>query len=1032
MLSATSTGVMVRAGYALQSDIDQWQPSTAPRHGPFATADRLRPAWQPDTNLSLVSTPSSQRAFPANGLCYTCLEPHCRVYHHSMPYQPDKPATSPSLKSAVLFQKQAAPYRPPPSNVQRYVSHPITCCDSRHLRPMTAGVGDVFRPITDCDTYAVRPVTARSGGVSCPISGHDSYVARPMTAGINEVSRPITVHDSHVIHPMTAGYSHQVAFSEAEIIRSPVNDAGQQLQLPCQATSASHPVVRYRWHPPLSPSNYQDVTVQYGRRKDMTAPQWSPSHDHTISLSRYRTPKLPPMVEVVGQTLEGAVSEQKVAEYRTATVADDVSYRYQLVRTETMQVIGPSAHIPSRVHIQRPVQQVTPSVHEFAALPPAVLEHPPPYSVSPRTYQLVPRSSMSIQSISGTIPIARHMTQNRNAIIHNGMWTRDDQLNSSANRLVTIGASVDFSGSSLDTFDSQGTSSAKVDEGDIDILAKATEGLFSPGDGERLMTEEEDDNCLLFERNQVQESLVSKCGNDAATDHWQAFSSENMPYSTESMPRNIIDQHNSSVIADQSYTERVCPTASNIEQYGGNIALQSSNNDHVDGDGIFAQNPSSIDVTVKLSGFDQMTAKVIGSGSIVSEIADIVTKYATKHGEQRSDDPNCRHPVDNGTDGDCNDISDSVPLSHQPINVDDSSDKVTFSESDLYEMVDRIERMDACSGPRKRPVHTPGLIYAVKKRRKLSRSGTKRHHHRHRSFVYHIPETSGKQTSNENSHLDSGCDRANNVASEDRASLQKYSCFSVSNASGLSSSPQGNIVSGCQMESGENFGTADGSNNTGVAITPTQPSSNVLTTTIPVSSDITPSDSDATLLQSECPMTTTTATGLHPGTGKTTTTFPLRTTTTTARSTATTNAHCSVTPIKSILSVFHASTTTNTTASPRCTTATTTYSPRTAAATTMANPVRCATTTNAPTTVLCSVVLTNMLETCAEHSNSGGEGGGVKYPLSRQEDGNNQQENRTSRNCFDFLVGLSSSRRRGSKYSAAAAQNGGCHHSTLN
>ena len=815
----TSAGLSIRAacpGFPLRlpqfdSEIvqspqfDHVQPGTAPSHGPYiggapGIPDRLRPVWRTDPNPLLL--PPSQRAFLTSDPRLSCLDPHRAL--HPLPYQPsaEKATVTSAMKSGMLplDMKPGVPCRPP-SNV-----HYISC-------PVTAGNTDISRPITYCDSYS----------------------RRPMTAGY---SRPVTLGDP-----------------------SPVN-GGVHLARHLPYRPSSHNA-GYHWHPSPSPDRYMDMPVRYRRRQDVTTPQWSPCSDHTVNRSPYPASKLPWKVEVIGQPVEG-IGEQKAAEYgaAAAAAADDVSYRYQLVsRTETMHFI-PSSRIPSHTHIPRS----GPSVREFPAT----------HLVSPRNSQLLPHSLASM------LP----------ADSQREMWAVGCP-NSLTNKPV-FGA-VGCTDRSLESCytDNRRTLSVKVEEEEIDILAKATEGLFSPGDGERFMAEDDEENCLLFEKNQNQESLLTHV-NEAAV-QWQAYAAENTP---------SIDHCNASVycdptVASRSYVECVCQefSAPDVGQYCENGVPPLHKDDDAGTDGVCSESAratdASVDSKVKsrhLDSLSEMSEEV--SRTVVTELVEKVTCYATEQIEGRDDsdsryihdesncrclhddlDSRCVHDsqdckcaVANGTHDDCDNISWNESTNTSVI-LEDSSYKITFSESDLYEMVDRIEQMDPTAEQmhlRKRPVCSLGLISPVKKRHKLSRSGTEHNH----SVVYHIPETdvSGEETSNENGHLDSGCDPCStavsrNSGSNNSALLQHYSCAGISNAddtSGLNgfSGAQDNVYTHYQIENNEKYDT-DGQNNTNTAVTPTQSQYTVTTTTGALYS-VSLSDAHASSSQSVSPGTTTT------------------------------------------------------------------------------------------------------------------------------------------------------------------------------
>ena len=697
---------------------------------------------------------------------------------------------------------------------------------------------------------------------------------RPMTASNSDMCRPITYCDSYALRPATVGYSHAATFGSMDG-RFPVNDRVIAERLPYQPSTRND---QYRWHPSPGSDHYSNEEVRYCRRQDAATPQWSPCGDRTVSSSPYTGPKLSQMVEIdhYGDPTIERGGEQKAAVYGTVATGDDASDKYQSVRTETRCFI-PSYIPPHGGHIPH------------SSLPVHGLSSARP--VSPGNFQPLPLSSTSLLQPVG-------LTE---SVPAGGIGQRDEpwsdiQVYSLTNRLSA--SSVDRSLNHC-SVDGERTLPVRAEDGEIDILAKATEGLFSPDDGEQFMAEDEAENCLLFERNQLQESPI-KHGSGVVADQWQAYATENTLTNEQS---NWSGSHEPAIANGSYVDEHVGREFSDVEQDGGTGFVLHLSEDGCDSNDDISSSESA---GVTDTGADTEPGDSVGevseavSGSGVTGITANVAG-CTMEQDGRHDNADCQRLADSGTVDDnvndvSNELSETESRNQSNIAVDDSSYKITFAESDLYEMVDRIEKMDSTCGQiqlGKRSVCSLGMISSVKKRQKLSSTGSEHEP----SVVYHVPEANGSpdQVSNENGQLDSGwedtCTTGGGTTSDSNSALlRNCSRSDVRNAAdGFSltsfSAGQESTCTECQIETVEEIVTnGDGIINTDGVVTPIQPPCTVTTTTEALCS-MTTSDTSLTPSQPQCCVTTTT--------------HPLNTVTTTTESansvTTTTEALCSVT-----------------------------------------------------------------------------------------------------------------------------------------
>lgn len=1003
-------------------DFDQVRPNAVLRHGPRSgcvpgICDGLRPAWLelpsplPNRSLALPHCAFTTKGPPR----FMCLEPQCRV-RQCLPHASvaGKAHAAPSL--VVQPTTNQGIIRQPASSME-YIS-----------RPVAAGTSDVSCPVTDCYSCTACPMTVGS--------------SRPMTFGNIDISRPLPANGIYISCPAT----NSSAVHPAHMPQIPHN-------------------VSYRSHLSPSPVHYWDQAERRRSQQDMPMMQWSPRPTYAAS-------KMPHTVEAVSQ-----YGAQESTEY-SSVVSDHASYRYQSVRRETRYFV-PSmehpSHIVPQVCVTRPslaVDGVPPST-TVGTLHQAGYLHK---QINPANSQLLQHSSASqgtslkdlLQSSDVNEPVSAADRIGTRDAASERTWM-GDQLNSLNNQPMAI-ATGGVDNSPTNPCGTEAVP-ANVEEEEMDILAKATEGLFSPSDGEHLMAE--DDGLEAGQLFETQE-LMMENDHEVATEQpsqWHVHDGDN------ASENNIVDRTESAVycepvsmslITDGLFVEHVEQSNrefhasvfhADVEPCAENGSVLTGDNTNDDGAGktrIFSENTIIGIEQAELDDIcERREAEPHTSSSVLIETFEKVRSYAGSQEAAVDTGTNNYETVDQNSSTGSEEKSENMSMNHTIVADDSSSYKITFAESELYDMVDKIEKMDPCAQPkhhRKRPVCSEELIATAKRSRKLLRSDYDGVTAADKGVVYHVPENNfgNEEISNENSKLPNldcyPCTTVCRSVSVNNSALQQNSsCISVcsrddSVGSFSISMEHKNKLTETQIETNEKF-DIDGRNSSqtditthpvchGPCVTPTQPDCSVSTTgkhenrptmaqievdktydadghillqtnTQPVcheatqpkysvtthftqpacctsAVDISVSPSQSICQVATCRQTVSatdvlvTATSLQ---------FP---------ETATTHQLCSVTApdthrIQSVCPVS-ATATTFTSIQPVC-------------------PVTASDAPNMPTVPVCTMLTTNATKTqleCTEIGSSVYSNTDVYF----SEQGQNRQENGGSRNCFEFLFGL--------------------------
>ena len=305
---------------------------------------------------------------------------------------------------------------------------------------------------------------------------------------------------------------------------------------------------------------------------------------------------------------------------------------------------------------------------------------------------------------------------------------------------IVMGCAVNSPNSESDR-----AASEKADEGEVDILAKATEGLFSPGD--HYMTEDTDEA-------DMQQSLGGH-SDVGDTYQWQMYTS---------IDQSLCGPSDMGFVDGRSYVEHVQESskefyASVVFTPGGNFATPSEHHGEVVGvlpeDGVGGTEPADVE-EMRMENVGVDTAAVSGSALINS--VNEATNGTCSQQCLRSNDT-----VSEGrTDKDLDQV-DGVEVHQGSTSVDvadPSSDKIIFGEGDLFDMVDKVERMRSSDGVlgRRRRRRRSALVASKRVRRAL-RSDDGCSSGLDDGVVYHVPECGGNQLGSEVvANLELGCE----------------------------------------------------------------------------------------------------------------------------------------------------------------------------------------------------------------------------------------------------------------------------------
>jgi len=485
----------------------------------------------------------------------------------------------------------------------------------------------------------------------------------------------------------------------------------------------------------------------------------------------------------------------------TECKSDHGSYRYRRsVRTETTYFIPsnersshrvPDPHIPHGSHTigTHPSRTVHPSDTVEAHRAGCWNKR----DTSRRNLRQLPHPSVSctitpLQAGSTVEPVSAAGRLNEQVTVCNRPW-RGSQMDSFSNRPMPVSTTgcVDNSPNPVDG----GGMAVKVEEEEIDILAKATEGLFSPDDGENFMTEDETEISVLLENRQMQESLMEHT-DDVAVDNsnqWRVFTTEN------GLGNSYVDDLSVyyEPTTDGSYVEHVQQSSRefyapgsyvNVEQPAGNIVLHSSKHD--------ARDDVSLKTMIGSNNTQQTQLDDVSDASrsvLTGTVASCAEIHVRGHDTACLTDSRMNEDMagDMKTSIDTDETAESLSGIGSVTAADNSSYKITFAESELYDMVDRIEKMDSSSERvrlGKRPVSSLQTAPVAVSSRKLSRYAIKHSTSADQGIVYHVPDTDCdvEQGSVQNECLDSDCHQYSAaVCGSNTAILPSYSCYADAN-----------------------------------------------------------------------------------------------------------------------------------------------------------------------------------------------------------------------------------------------------------
>ena len=611
--------------------------------------------------------------------------------------------------------------------------------------------------------------------------------------------------------------------------------------------------------------------------------------------------------------------------------SDHGSYRYRRsVRTETTYFVPsnersfhrvPDSDVPHAIdtvgtHPSRRVQRTHPSETVEAHAAGCWNKR----DTARRNLHQLPHSSescnmASVQAGRTMDPVSAAGVLNEQDAVCNRPW-RGRHMNSFSNQSMPVSTTgcVDNSPNPVDG----GGMAVKVEEEEIDILAKATEGLFSPDDGENFMTEDETEISVLLENRQTQESLMEHTS-DVAVDNgnqWRVFASEN------GLGNSYVDDLSVyyEPTADGSYVEHVQQSSRefyvpgsyvNVEQQAGNTVLHSRQDDVRDDVSLKAMIENDNTQQTQLDdGSDGSRSVLTGT---VTGCSEIHVKGYDAAGMTCLTDSRMNEDTagDMKTTTDADETADSLSGIGSVMAADNSSYKITFAESELYDMVDRIEKMDSNSERvrlGKRPVSSLQSSPVAASSHKLSRYAIKHSTSADQGIVYHVPDTDCdvEPGSVQNGSRDSDCHQySTTVSGLNTDLLQSNSCYADAsaedNVSSLNSlGEQENTCTESRIEKDDKFNTTQCIAIDSV-VTTTKPTFPVPTTTTRSLCPVTTTNTSvrsthATCLESTtthmvCPMTTT----MQSLYSMTTTNIPVTLTQPTYLMTTTTQSVCLVT-----------------------------------------------------------------------------------------------------------------------------------------
>jgi len=597
-------------------------------------------------------------------------------------------------------------------------------CQAVHSLPLPS-VTSIVPPLPQVDvTVKHWPSSSVDCMSHCPITANDSPACRQVTFNEARVCYAPTANGSGVSYPITNNIPAAAAL------------------LPHHTTTAQIAPNMSYYHHYLSPTKtaFRDTT---------TSQVCPPPRDVTMSHNTVYRHGLSP--RRVGQYVQSYGQWADGGGYKPV-VADDALYAaYHSVTTQTAYFIPSSSkqssHIPLHSHIPRPSlaeQRLHREVVDYW-----------PKQVTPGNSQLFPHSSESgtllqlLQDDSEMELVSAAGSTNQSGATWNVTWS------DSGMSMEPVSVAMDGSGNSPDSCSRvAGTAMADREE-ETDILAKATERLFSPGgDEEEDEDEEADATQRLFG--------TRDCLCEDETCQWQHNDQSAVYYE----PAVYVSSVTGDLCVSQSSQELSASVAqSDAEQFTGDVALQR--NEDVTVDRVSNLIVSSLNVvavdddTTARSQIDDVSAEGIDVNNTTEQQVELHddTKAQCLPQTPMVLDVNC---------SDSNDMSGTMSHSCHTVNSvchtvgsgDTISYKITFAESELYNMVDKIDRMNFSAqqtvlGKRQRYSVERNAAATAKKCRQLSAFSSEFNSSADEGVVYHVTETSfgSEQVTGDNRQL---------------------------------------------------------------------------------------------------------------------------------------------------------------------------------------------------------------------------------------------------------------------------------------